>query len=147
MEFFRRYIPAASPTAWNFFWKLQRRDDVDFMQTNLLTEYTEGFKPRQPSRDVSLPPTKSTTKLPTEYSVSESVGKRQYVLPSPTLSLPLFLLHLPLLFPHPTSPLPNYSQPPISTLPSSQHKLTLKFLILLYMVTTSVNSCRFYHFL
>ena len=58
-------------------------------------------------------------------------------------SLPLFLL----LLPHPTSPLPNCSQPPISTLPSSQHKLALKFLILLYMVTTSVNSCGFYHFL
>jgi len=62
------------------------------------------------------------------------------------LSPPLFLLFLSL----PNSPLPNYNQPPIPTLPLFSTQ-TLKFLILLYMVmTTSVLRliyCGFYHFL
>jgi len=130
-----------------FFLKIATAGWRGFYSDEFTDGNTEGFKPGQPSRDVSLPRTKSTTDLQMEYSVGESVGKRQYILPLPTLSLPLYLLLLPLLLPHPTSPLPNCSQPPISTLPSSQHKLALKFLILLYVVTTSVNSCGFYHFL
>jgi hypothetical protein len=35
-------------------------------------------------------------------------------------SLSLFLLLLPPFLPHPTSPPPNCSQPPIPTLPSSE---------------------------
>jgi len=38
-------IPSAMPTAWNFFWKLQRRDDVDFIQTNLPTEIPRDSNP------------------------------------------------------------------------------------------------------
>ena len=43
-------------------------------------------------------------------SVGDSIGKNQYI-PVCWHSLPLS----PLLLPHPTSPLPNYSQPPIPT--------------------------------
>ena len=53
-------------------------------------------------------------------SVSPSVKASTYWLCRH--SLPLFLLLLPIFLPHPTSPLPNCSQPPIPTLPSSQHK-------------------------
>jgi hypothetical protein len=61
------------------------------------------------------------------------------------LSPPLFLLFLP----HPDSSLPNCNQPPIPTLLLFLTQ-ALKFLILLYVVTTSVLRliyCGFYHFL
>ena len=61
------------------------------------------------------------------------------------LSPPLFLL----LLPRANSPLPNYNQLPIPTLPLISTQ-TFKFLILLYVVTTSVLRliyCGFYHFL
>jgi len=100
-----------------FFWKLQRGDDMDFFKrfyqwnywgiqtgiavhrrgtsTNRITDgYTDGMCP------LVIPSVKAS------------------IYPLCRHSLPLFLL----LLPHPTSPLPNCSQPPIPTLPSSQHK-------------------------
>ena len=74
-----------------FFLKIATAGWRGFYSDEFTGGNTEGFKPGQPSRDVSLPPAKSTIDLPTEYSVGESVGKRQYILPLPTLSLPLFL--------------------------------------------------------
>jgi len=79
----------------------------------------------------------------TFMSVIPSVKTNIY--PFCRLSLSLFLL----LLPHPNSPLSNCSQPPIPTLPLFLTQL-LKFLIFLYVVTTSILRaiyCGFYYFL
>ena len=68
-------------------------------------EMTEGFKLRYPYSDVTLSPTKSSTKVSHRYSIRKTI----IYPPICRHSLPLFLL---LLLSHPTSPLPNCSSPP-----------------------------------
>jgi len=111
-KIFRRYIPTVSPTeytvclercndvvTWSFFRRFYRRNDRG-IQTEIVVQwrgtFTNGMYP----------------------SVILSVKATIYT-PLCRHSLPLFLL---LLLSHPTSPLPNCSQPPIPTLNYSQHK-------------------------
>jgi len=102
---------------YNFFGKLQRCDDVDFFRRF----YRQNYQGIQTGIAVQWRGT-STGDITDEYtdgtcpSVIPSVKASIY--PLCRHSLPLFLL----LLPHPTSPLLNCSQPPIPTLPSSQHK-------------------------
>jgi len=109
-----RYIPTVSPTdytvflksyngvmTWIFFRRFYRRNDRG-IQTGISVQWCNTFTGG--ITDGTCP------------SVIPSVKVNIY--PLCRHSLPLFLL----LLPHPTSPLPNCSQPPIPTLPSSQHK-------------------------
>ena len=71
---------------WIFFRRIYRRN-------------TEGFKPGQPNRDVSLTPTESPTEIFRQ--------KIQNILAPPTLSLPLFIcfsFFFPFFFPIPPLP-------------------------------------------
>jgi len=106
---------------YSFFGKLQRCDDVDFfrwfyrrnyrgIQTGIVVQWRATF-------------TSGITDGYTDGNVPSVIPSvKASIYPLCRHSLPLFLLLLPLLLPHPTSPLPNCSQPPIPTLSSSQHK-------------------------
>jgi len=115
------------PDHWrlrHFFFKLQRRDDMDFFRWFYRWNYRGiqiGIAVQRRGTSISRITDGYTDR--TCPSVIPSVKASIYWLC--WHSLPLFLLLLPLLLPHhphPTSPLPNCSQPPIPTLPSSQHK-------------------------
>jgi len=102
-----------------FFWKLQRHDDVDFFRRFYRRKY-RGIQTRIAMQRCGT----STGGITDGYtdrtclSVIPSVKASIYWLCRHSLSL--FLLLLPLFLPHPTSPPPNCSQPPIPTLPSSE---------------------------
>jgi len=111
------YTDRSADGLYSFFGKLQRCDDMDFfrwfyqwndwgIQTGILVEWRETI-----TSGITDGYTNGTCP-----SVLPSVKVNIY--PLCRHSLPLFLL----LLPHPTSPFPNCRQPPIPTLPSSQHK-------------------------
>jgi len=105
------YTDRISDGLYILFGKMQRRGDVEFFQTILPTEW-----PRDSNWD-----SRTVTWHCHRWNVSvgDSIGKNHYIHPLCRHSLPLFLL---LLLSHPTSSLPNCSQPPIPTLHYSQHK-------------------------
>jgi hypothetical protein len=139
------YTDRIADGLYSFFEKLQRCDEVDFFFRQFYRRNDRGI---QTGISVQWRGT-VTSGLTGGYtdgtcpSVNASVKANIY--PLCRHSLPLFLL----LLPHPNSPLPNCSQPPIPTLPLFSTQ-ALKFLILLYVVTTFVLRaiyCGFYRFL
>jgi len=103
------YTDRIADERYSFFGKLQRCDDMDFFKQF----YGQNYWGIQTGIVVQWRGTSTGGTCP---SVIPSVKASIY--PLCRHSLPLFLL----LLPHPTSPLPNCSQPPVLTLPSSQHK-------------------------
>jgi len=118
------------------FGKMQRRGDVEFFQTILPTEWPRDSN--WDSRTVTWHCHRWNHRR--NVSVGYSIGKNHYIHLLCRHSLPLFLLFL---LSHPTSHLPNYSQPPIqfSTILNTSTQVSYT----LYVVTISV-SCGFYHF-
>ena len=57
-----------------FFWKLQRRDDVDFFQTHFRRKY-RGIQTRTAKQGRVANTGGITDVLPTEFSVGDAVGK------------------------------------------------------------------------
>ena len=125
MEYLCRYIPTVSPTEYivcvercngvvtcSFFRRFYRRNDRG-IQTEIVIQWcgtvTNGI----------------TDGINLSVMVIPSEKKPLYTHPICRHSLPLFLL---LLLSHPTSPLPNCSQPPIPTLHYSQQKRSSFFI-------------------
>jgi len=109
------YTDCISNGLYILFGKMQRHGDVEFFQTILPTEW-----PRDSNWDSCTVTWHCHQRNHRRnVSVDDSISKNHYIRPLCRHSLSLFLL---LLLSHPISPLPNCSQPPISTLHYSQHK-------------------------
>ena len=108
------YTDRISDGLYILFGKMQRRGDVEFVQTILPMEWPRDSN--WDSRTVTWHCHRWNHRR--NISVGDSIGKNHYIHPLCRHS-PLFLL---LLLSHPTSPLPNCSQPPIPTLHYFQHK-------------------------